>query len=234
MREGLAEARITGFDPERLALLTDELLAANGLVEAFIYWQITRGTPPWESGIQRPRVTKQRLTPTVVGFACAVPAVKTFEDPEVKRVALRPDTRWSRGRLKSISLLGGVLAAFEAEEAGADDAIMTRGELITEGTATNVFLYADGRFLTPSLDSAPMLAGVTRQLLIEENPTIDQRPVRAAELLEADEVMLVGTRTMVASVTHVDGKPIGGGQPGPRSRELLATLRRAIRRDVER
>lgn len=43
MRDGLAESRIAGFDPERLAPLTDELVRANGLVESFIYWQVTRG-----------------------------------------------------------------------------------------------------------------------------------------------------------------------------------------------
>lgn len=232
LREGLAEARIQGFDPDSIAALTDELLRANGLVEAFIYWQITRGTPPGAAGIQRPRVTKQGMKPTVVGFATAVAAVKDCLTPEAKRVALRPDTRWSRGRLKSISLLGGVLAAFEADELGADDAIMTRGELVTEGTATNVCLFSKGVFITPSLESAPMLAGVTRQLLIDADRAIVERPVTIDDLRSADEVMLVGTKTMVASVTHLDGRPVGGGGVGPAATRLLATLREAIARDV--
>lgn len=234
MREGLAEARIGGFDAASLGALTDELVRANGLVEAFVYWQVTRGCPDPIAGIQRPRVMSQRLTPTVIGFAAAVTPVAQCLTPEAKRVALRPDTRWARGRLKSISLLGGVLAGYEAFEQGADDAIMTRGDVVTEGTATNVFLFTKGRYVTPSLESAPMLDGVTRRLLIESDPTIEQRAVTARDLREADEVMLVGTKTMVASVTHLDSAPIGSGGVGPRAVALLGRLHEAIARDVGR
>lgn len=237
MRASLAEARITGFDTAALAPLTDELLRANNLVEAFIYWQVTRGTPPGDQGLARARVTKQNMAPTVVGFATAVPAVRDCKVPETRRVALRPDTRWSRGHLKSISLLGGVLAAFEADEQGDEDAIMVRDGLITEGTATNVFLYADNHYITPSLESAPMLAGVTRRLLLDECPGIEERPVTPAELFAAEEVMLVGTKTMVASVVAFDGRPVGAAPmrnlaPGPQSQRLLNLLVSAIERDV--
>lgn len=232
MRAGLAEARISGFDPSTLPQLIDDLLRANNLIEAFIYWQVTRGTPPGDAGLQRPRVTRQRLTPTIVGFAVPVTPVKDCITPESKRVALRPDTRWSRGTLKSISLLGGVLAAFEADERGADDAILVRDRLVTEGTATNVFLFTQGRYVTPSLDSAPMLAGVTRRLLIDRDPSIIERPVSADDLRAADEVMLVGTKSMVTAVTHIDNEPVGSGAPGPAARQLLAFLRDAIQRDV--
>jgi D-alanine transaminase len=236
LREGLAEARITGFNPDTISALTDELLRANSLVEAFIYWQITRGTPPGDAGPQRPRITKSPLTPTVVGFATPVTPVSECLLPEPKRVALRPDTRWTRGRLKSISLLGGVLAAIEADECGADDAIMHTNGVITEATATNVVLSSKGRYVTPSLDSAPMLAGVTRQLLIDADPRIIQKPVTMEELRAADEIMLVGTKTMVAAVTHLHHgagfQPVGPARPGPAAMHLLSILRQAIARDV--
>lgn len=232
MRLGLAEARIQGFDPRSLAPLTDALVRANGLTEAFIYWQVTRGTPAGDAGIQRPRVMSQSLTPTVVGFAAAVTPVMRCTEPEVKRAALRPDTRWLRGTLKSISLLGGVLAGYEAFEAGADDAIMHRDGLVTEGTATNVFIFSNGKLVTPSLESAPMLDGVTRRLLVDQDHGIEQRPVNVSELRDAQEIMLVGTKTMVASVTHLDDRPVGDGLPGRRASELLASLREAIARDV--
>jgi D-alanine transaminase len=231
---GLREARIP-FDAARITGLTDELVRANGLVESFIYWQVTRGTPSGAAGPARPRVASRDTQPTVVGFATPVPAVSSYVTPELKRAAIRPDTRWLRGRLKSISLLGGVLAAYEADEQGADDAIMVRGGIATEGTATNLFLSIGGRIVTPSLDSAPMLAGVTRRLLIERDPSIVQRPVSEAELRAADEVMLVGTKTMVVSITHLDGKQVGNGaHPGPAARVLLRTLVEAVRDDVAR
>lgn len=234
MRDGLLEARITGFDVRDLPRLTRELVLANGLTESFVYWQVTRGTPPAEAGPARPRVAKQTWSPTVVGFATPVPAVRDVSKPEVKRASLRPDTRWTRGHLKSISLLGGVLAAYEADEQGADDAIMVRGNAVSEGTATNVFLAQGGLLITPSLESASMLGGVTRRLILDEDPSIEQRLVTPAELRNADEVMLVGTKTMVASVASLDGAQVGNGTAGPMAQRLLETLRRAIERDVAR
>lgn len=232
MKAGLAEARITAFDVDSLPRLIHELLRANGLVDAFIYWQVTRGTPPGDAGIHRPRVTKERYAPTVLGIATAITPLSECTEPESRTVATRPDTRWLRGHLKSVSLLGNVIAAFEADEQGADDAILIRDNLVTEGTATNVFIRSRGCFITPSLDSAPMLAGVTRRLLLDHVPTIVERPVTLDELRAADEIMLVGTKTMVAAVTRLDGVPVNSGRVGPGSRELLALLLRAIERDL--
>ncbi|MDX2114677.1 MAG: aminotransferase class IV [Planctomycetota bacterium] len=235
LAEGLRECRLSGFDAASLGPLTEELVRGSGLVEAFVYWQITRGTPAGAAGPERPRVPRGPIRPTVLGYATAVRPVAQCTEPEVKRVALRPDTRWLRGHVKSISLLGGVLAAFEADELGCDDAVMVRDGLVTEGTATNVFLHDGRSFVTPSLESAPMLAGVTRRLLVDHGvggAAVVERPVREAELRAAPEVMLVGTKTMVASVVSIDGAAVGDGRPGPRARELLAALVEAVGRDV--
>lgn len=232
MRTGLAEARIHGFDPSRLGDLTTELLRANGLEEAGVYWQVTRGAPPAGAPL-RARLPHPGSVPTLFGYATPIKPVSEYSTPEVRRLALRPDTRWNRGHLKSTSLLGGVLAAIEADEQGGDDAVMHRDGLVTEGTATNVFISKNGRLITPSLESAPMLAGVTRALILEDDPSIEVRPVRVEELSDADEIMLTGTYTMVSAGSTLDGRPIGGIQaPGPASRHLMGILLRAIERDV--
>lgn len=232
--DGLAEARIMGFDPAMLVPLVRELVAANGLVEAFIYWQVTRGTPSGDAGPARPRIARGGFPPTVVGFATPVAAIKDCRTPDVRRIALRPDTRWMRGHLKSISLLGGVLAAYEADEAGAEDAVMVRDGLVTEGTATNLFACIDGRLVTPSLESAPMLAGVTRRLILQADPAIEERAVKVEELHRATELMLVGTKTMVSAVSHIDGRPVSAASaPGPVAHRLLEILHRGIRADLD-
>lgn len=237
MRAGLREARIAGFDAEALGPMTDELLRANGLVEAFIYWQVTRGTPAGEAGPERARVLEAGTPPTVVGFATAIEAVGACVEPASKSAVVLPDTRWLRGRLKSISLLGNVLSAFEADEAGADDAVLARDGRVCEGTTSNVFLAVRGRVVTPSLDSAPILAGVTRRLILDADSSIEERAVSEAELRDAEEVMLVGTKTMVAAVVRLDGRAVGeaasrGFRAGPAARRLLDTLRSAIARDI--
>ncbi|HVZ93434.1 MAG TPA: aminotransferase class IV [Phycisphaerales bacterium] len=243
MRHGMEECRIATrgkmgehFDPVEMGPLTKRLLDHNKASikngDAFVYWQVTRGVPA-EGQPRRARVLHGVQRPTVFAFLSPAAAVETYIEPESRKVSLRPDTRWTRGHIKAISLIGGVLSAIEADESGSDDSIMFRDGLITEGSATNVFLAKDGKLLTPSLTSAPMLAGATRALVMEADSSIIEKPITVEELLAADEVMLAGTNTMIAAVTHLDGRPIGGGKPGPMAKRLLATLVKAIQRDVE-
>ncbi len=224
LSSGLAECRMEGFDPGRLPALCDELLAANELEDAFLYWQITRGAP------EKPARTRLSgpITPTVLGFASPTPKVNRSTPPGTKRIALAEDQRWTRGHIKSIALHGNVLAAIDAARAGHDDVVFVRDGLVCEGTSTNVFLWIDGRFVTPSLESASMLAGVTRRVLVEAGADVETRPVRVDELRRAAEAMLVGTLTTVAAITHLDGEPLGvagrSGEPGEAARELMRRL----------
>ena len=222
LRAGLEETRIVGFDPEALRSIANSLIDAIGIDSAFIYLQVTRGAPT--DGAARARVPDASTPPTVFAFLTPLEPIDELDVPAPKHAALRPDTRWTRGHVKSISLLGGVLAALEAHDAGADDAIMHRDGFITEGTATNVIALIDNQFVTPSLKSAPMLSGVTRALLLEAAPQIIERPLTVEELTSASEIVLIGTRTMVAPVTQLDGQPVGDGAPGPMARELHAAL----------
>jgi len=236
MREGLAQVRIEGFDPGALPEMTRELLRANGLEDAFVYWQVTRGAPaPGEPARARIPVRGSRMRPTVLGFATPQPPIAVDMAPGVRTAVVAPDLRWRRGLIKCVSLMGGVLAAIEADEAGAEDAVMVRDGLVAESVAANVFIAKDGVFATPALDSAPILAGVTRGLLLGADASIEERPVTEEELRQADEVMLVGTTTLVAAVTHLDGRPVGrgedAGRPGPMCRRLMKTLLGAIERD---
>lgn len=238
MAAGLEESRIRGFDASRLGELTTQLIEANNLSEAGVYWQVSRGVPPAGAPL-RSRLPHPGSTPTVFGYAVPIKAVADYTRPEPRRLSLRPDTRWSRGHLKSISLHGGVLAAIEADECGDDDAVMHTDGLVSEGTATNVFIASGGRLITPSLNSAPMLAGATRALILEADPSIEVRPVTVDELRRADEIMLTGTYTMVSAGTTLDGSPIGQrpgepapAHPGPMACKLLDTLLSAIDRDI--
>ncbi len=235
MRNGLRECRMD-WDPEQMAPLTDALLKANAMPDAFIYWQVTRGSP----GPGRPvrtRTPQGPMTPTVFGYCAAQPPIEKYTTPQTVTAAMRPDTRWHRGHLKSISLLGGVLAAIEAEEAGAADAIMVRDGLVTEGTATNVIVALPGaggrvELATPSLESASILAGVTRALELEAGPGIVSRPVREGELARASEIVLVGSTSMVTSVVSLNGTPVGEGRPGPQAHRLLRALVDIIRQEL--
>lgn len=235
MRRGLEECRIA-WDPGQLEEMTRDLLAANGLRDAFIYWQVSRGAPLPGQPI-RSRIPAGPMTPTVMGFCTAQPALESYTTPPTLAVAVRPDTRWTRGALKSTSMLGNVLATLEAHEAGCQDAILVRDGMVGEGTCANVVLAVPRRdgsveLATPSLDSAPILPGITRALLLDGMADLVSRPVRVEELAKAAEVMLIGSTAMVTSVTHLDGRPVGTGKPGAQAVRMLGALVECIKADL--
>lgn len=241
MQQGLDAVGIA-WDASSLPRMTDDLLDANGLRDAFVYWQVTRGTPPAGAPV-RSRVPVPGTRPTVMGYCTPLPELpraglwaggRDAPVPATKAASVQADLRWLRGQVKSISLLGNLLASVAAAERGGEEAILVRDGLLTEGSYTNVFIVTPagpgerGRVVTPSLESAPILAGVTRDILIDLDPAIEQRAVRAAELESASEVILVGTTTLVTSVPSLDGRRVGTGEPGPHARRLLGLLLDAI------
>jgi D-alanine transaminase len=235
MANGLRECRIE-WDPAQMTPLTKSLLAANNLPDAFIYWQVTRGAPAPGQPV-RTRTPSGPHQPTVLGFCTAQPPIEAYTTPPTVTAVTRPDTRWQRGHLKSISLLGNVLASIEAKEAGAQDAILVRDGLVTEGTATNVILALPRRdgtteLATPSLESVSILAGVTRGLELDYGPGVVSRPVKVEELERASEVMLVGSTSMVTSVVELNGRKVGSGTPGRAAHGLLRSLVETIRAEL--
>lgn len=229
---GLREARI-GYDAAGLHAICGKLLEANALRDAFIYAQVTRGTP----GLGQPprsRLAAADIVPTVFAFATPTPGLPSYATVPTKRCITTPDTRWLRGRVKSISLMGGILAGYESHEAGADDAVLLRTmpdglAYAAESTSANLFIVTrTGEIVTPPLDHAPILAGVTRDLVLSAagraGVPITQRPIPESELAGASEIMLCGTLTMVTAITSLNGRNVGEGKAGPVASRLLALL----------
>lgn len=250
MQLGLDAAKI-GVDARVFEGATDELLSASGLTDAFVYWHVTGGVPG-EHDPLRSRVPGNGVMPTVFAYAEPRSGMETIVEPPTKKVITCRDVRWELGWLKSISLMGNVWAAKLAAEHGAEEAILIRhadgcgagdamhSGVVSEGLATNVVMAlpngAGGtEVVTPSLESAPMLAGVTRDLVVTWAPEIVQRRVSAEELERASEIMLLGTTTYVSSVVEMNGRTLGDGRPGPVSRRLLRVLKEGIAegRDIE-
>ncbi|MBL8762706.1 MAG: aminotransferase class IV [Phycisphaerae bacterium] len=230
MRCGLDEAGIR-WDPRQLGRLSEELLTANGLVDAFVYWQVTRGTPPTGAPV-RQRIPGAALTPTVFGYCTPQPPIELCRRAAPRTAITREDVRWKLGHVKSTSLLGNVMCALAADAAACDEAILVRDGLVTEGVATNVIAVlrggggrgGGGEVVTPALSSAPMLSGVTRAILMDAAPEIVERPVGVDELRDASEIMLIGTTTLVTPIVRLNGHPVGTGQAGPVSERLLGLL----------
>jgi len=111
-----------------------------------------------------------------------------------------------------------------AVTAGADDALLVAGDgTVLEAPTANVWWREGDRLVTPSLD-LPILAGVTRGLILElAGPETVEGVFPLSRLLEADEVFVSSSIREVMPVASVDGKAF---ELGPAAHELQRELRR--------
>lgn len=215
-------------DADAIAQISDELVKRNGLTEARVYWQVTRG-----SGL-RNHVIADDLVPTV--YLSAEPAAELGDAPPLPTIAAitTPDDRWHNCWIKSLMLLPNSLAKTKAAKANAGEALFVRDGRVTEGSSTNCFAVFDGKLYTHPADRY-ILQGITRNVVIELakelNIPLHEQAFNAADLPSADEVFITGTGTLLAAVTAVDGKTIGEARPGATTTRLWDAFVQRVRSD---
>jgi D-alanine transaminase len=219
----------------RCRKLVTALAEGEGIDDQVVYLQITRGVAP------RDHVMPEGITPTV--FMMSNPLKHATSEQRHHGVACTSarDFRWERGDIKSISLLGNVLARQMSADHGALETIMFRdgahgGPWLTEASASNVWIVKDGALLGPP-KSEHVLEGIRVDLLHElceeEGIAYNLKPISEAELHSADEVLLSSATKEVLPVTKIDGEPVGHGalrgKPGPVYARLYEAYQRAKR-----
>lgn len=227
MANGLAGLRIeaAGADSATLRGVCEKLVQENGhgTGEATIYLQVSRGAAT------RVHHFPPAGTPATVYAAASVFKPNFAMREHGAKGITMADIRWARCDLKTVNLLGPVLARQAASEAGAYEAILHRDGMVTEGAATNAFMVVDGVLRTYPL-SHYILPGITRAVLVELAAELgiplEERPVPLHELPHVAELFVCGTTTDVQPIVELDGKPIANGKPGPitvKLREALAS-----------
>jgi D-alanine transaminase len=194
-----------------------ELIKRNKLTEGIIYMQVTRGVA--DRMFNFPKEIKSSLV--------AFPQVMTLVDnPNARKgvsVVTTPDIRWLRRDIKSVMLLAPVLGKQEAYEKGAAEGWMVEDGYVTEGTSSNAYIVKGDTIITRPLSNR-ILAGCTRRALFrmanEHGVKIEERLFTPQEAYEADEAFLTSASQFVMPIVEIDGKRIGGGQPGPVVRKL--------------
>lgn len=191
------------------ARLTEQLPAQD----QSIYLQVTRGAYP----VRRQPIPKE-LHPNVFAFTSIKPSRSTEEAARGLSVITLDDIRWQRCNIKATTLLANVLARAQAEEEGADEAILVRDGTALEGTASNLFIVSNSLLITPP-DSNQLLPGVTRDLVLElaeeDGLPFAQATIAASDLETAEEIWLTSSTREVGAVTRLNGRPVGTGQTGP-------------------
>lgn len=225
LRRSLRLARISGFDADELRTVCDRVLDTNDLDDAAVYLQITRGCGP-----TRAHVPTSQLTPTVFASVTACEPLERFREPAVVSAITMEDLRWRLCQIKTISLMGNILALLEADGRGANEAILHRDGHVGEGAYTNVLALFGSTLVTPPVDDdPPILHGVTRadalRLASEAGLRAEVRPIALDELRRADEILITSSRRFVSAVGTLDGVRVGSGAAGPAAIALFNAMR---------
>ncbi len=203
-------------EDEILAVMR-ELVARNRVDEGLVYMQVSRGVE------ERDFVPGKDLVSTVFMFTQEKPPAENRAAEVGIAVKSVPDLRWARRDIKTVGLLGQVMAKRAAKEADCEEAWMIEDGYVTEGGATSAYIVKDGVLVTRPLSNR-ILAGVTRAALLalaaENTVRIEERLYTIEEAYEADEAFITGASTYVCPVVKIDDRTIGGGRPGPVVRRL--------------
>ncbi|MEE9450127.1 MAG: D-amino-acid transaminase [Ignavibacteriaceae bacterium] len=219
LKRSLNETQIIYNDLEKLESVIYKLIKKNNVdEEALIYLQITRGS----SILRTHSFPEEDIEPTVFISASPFETEKQEQKYGIK-VSLQDDMRWMRCDIKSVSLLPIVLANQKAKEAGAEEAILVRDGLITEGTHTNFFAVKDNVIYTAPV-SHYILAGITRGVVIELandlNIHVKEESIKEKDLKTFNECFITSTTKEVTPVVQLDDWIINDGKTGNVTTEL--------------
>ncbi|CAN5695540.1 D-amino acid aminotransferase [soil metagenome] len=204
--------------------LIAQVMDAHAADDQMVYLQVTRGVA------KRAHAFPAVMVPTV--FIMSNPIVVPSDAVRAAgvRCVSMEDKRWLHCDIKSISLLGNVLAAQNAAEHEAVESIQFRDGFLTEASASNVWIVKDGVLMGPPKDHL-ILEGI-RYGLIEELCAAQQIPLQSRritrdEVFAADEVLLSSATKEVLAVVQIDQQTIGKGIPGPIYGSLYAAYQTA-------
>lgn len=202
---------------KELVEIVKALIEKNNLVNGHVYLQVTRGVSARQHHFPMPEVPAVLTAYTVEGER---PTANIENGVKVKTVA---DIRWLRCDIKSLNLLGSVLAKEEAKQAGCEEAMLHRDGLVTEGSSTNMFGVKNGVVRTHPVSNL-ILEGITRQVVLQIcqklNIPVEEKAFTVEEAYEMDEFFFTSTTAEVMPIIQIDDRVIGNGEIGTITKQL--------------
>jgi branched-chain amino acid aminotransferase len=213
----------------------EETVKLNGIADGYIRVVVTRGKG--DLGLD-PRRCKVATIIIIAKTLQLYPKefyengleVITGATPISHRENLNP-------RIKSLNYLSHILAKIEGFQAGVHEVLMLDHEgYVAECTGDNIFIVnppdyrSEGKtILTTPPPGAGILKGITRDAVMElawkNGYCVREEMLTRYDLFTAEEFFLTGTAAEIISVTKLDGRRIGTGKPGPKTKHLLDLFR---------
>ena len=214
---------------EEILKISKEIQSKDNLKTGIIYIQVTRGN-------QNPRDHKytNNLKANIIIYSIQKD-LKANDQLSKKGVPVitYPDIRWLRADIKSISLLGNVMAVNKAKDMKCHEAILIdQNSNVTEGNSSSIWIIKGNKCITHPLTNK-ILNGVTRKKLIsiiKKNDLIFEEKIFKKELLfKANEVFMTNATNFIMPIIKVDKIKIGKGLPGVISLLLRKQYLQAIK-----
>lgn len=201
---------------EMMSVLTT-LLRRNRAANAIARIALTRGPGPRgysPRGADRPTLAIALFPPT-----------KRPASYKVITASIRLPTHDPLAQFKHGNKLRQVLARAEADQSGADEAILLNDSAeVIEGTSTNLFWIDQDTVCTPPLHG--ILPGTTRHYLLQRCATLGiparETSITLPELLQRPGVFVTSAGLEVMEVSHINDHPI---PPSPIAQRLRKEYR---------
>ncbi|HAZ18811.1 MAG TPA: D-amino acid aminotransferase [Clostridiales bacterium] len=192
--------------PEELKSLLRALVCMVDDGEQFVYFQWTRG-----SGL------RNHLFPGGCANLWVMLTPKSLVNLyQPARMITMEDTRYLHCNIKTINLLPAVMGAQAAAEAGCEECLFHRGNVVTECAHSNAYILINGTLITHPANHF-ILNGISRQNILltcrKQGIPYEERPFTLQEAFEADELMYSSAGSLCVPVQTLDGKPVGGKNP---------------------
>jgi len=226
LRRSLAEVRIADpYERSQWRGIIERLIGAAAPSDVVVYLQVTRGVA------RRDFAFPKGVAPTVFGMASPLTRPSAAQREQGLRAVSVPDLRWLRCDIKSVSLLGAVMARQQAADQGLDEVIQHRDGRLTEGSASNVWVVQSSVVLAPPRDHF-ILEGIRysfiESLCAQSGIAMKIRHISMDEVHAADELMLSAATREILPIVELDARPVGQGRPGPVYRQLRRAYDEAI------
>ena len=212
LEQGLNELEIPmPWSEAEFDAMSRELLDRTEFPDGIVYVQVTRGEA------ERVHFYPEGIDPTVVAYSRRFVFPNEMKKERGIKVVTAPDIRWKHCDVKSVNLLGNVIAKKRAQRAGAEEALLIEEGAVKEGASSTFFAVREGKLITHPVD-AHILPGTVRDHIISmalaERIRVAERPVRDYELLTLEEAFITSTTQGVMPVSEIDGRVIGNSRRG--------------------
>lgn len=227
----LSEMKIDLPDLEGVKAKCRQLAQLHPLKDAMLYLQITRGI-----AAKREHGFPKSCTAQVLAMVNELPVVLPKVKAEGCSVITQPDQRWKRCDIKSLNLLGNIMGATAAREAGCYEAIFINDlNQVSECSRSNVFAVVNGELRTMPT-TGNILPGISRLLVLDlarqAGLAVREQAFTRDELFAATEVFLTNTTADLYPIAKIDDKVVGNGKPGPISTQLMERFDAYVKQEM--